>query len=309
MTTPLKSKEDRPMKKIAIAFLALAAITACQKEEDFQKEEVPQEEESKVQEIYTLTVEASKGVETKALSLEDEGARLNAYWENGETVAVFLGGTQKGLLQADVDAQNNTRATLSGTLTSVEGIAQDTELKLLFPRPEWDYTGQDGTVETIGTKYDYAMAAVTVDEVNTDTKTITTTTTADFQNQQSVYRFRFKVGDDILGVQELTVSSDHNKLVTSRSYDGGWNSTYGSLTVKAKYDVAEVLYLSLRNENTNTGEPDKFYFYIIDIYRNMWLGEKDIPGDMLGDGKFISAQNISVIRPDLAKSGTATVVW
>lgn len=314
MTTPLKSKEDRPMKKIAIAFLALAAITACQKEEDFfQKEEVPQEEESKVQEIYTLTVEASKGVETKALSLENEGARLDAYWKTGETVSVYLGGSLLGTLTATADGIDATKATLTGELTTVEDVQQGSVLTLLFPRADWDYTGQNGAAPSeagdLATKYDYATASVTVASVDDVNRTISVASGADFENQQSVYRFGFKVSDTPLSVKEFTVSSDHNKLVTSRSYSGGWTSTYGSLTVTPASATSELLYLSVRNENDNTSEADKFSFYVIGNDNALYLGEKDIPGDKLGDGKFISAKSVAVTKSNLAKSGTATEVW
>lgn len=314
MTTPLKSKEDRPMKKIAIAFLALAAITACQKEEDFfQREEVPQKEESKVQEIYTLTVEASKGVETKALSLDNEGARLDAYWKTGETVAVYLGGSLLGTLTATADGTDATKATLTGELTTVEDVQQGSVLTLLFPRADWDYTGQNGAAPSeagdLATKYDYATASVTVASVDDVNRTISVASGADFENQQSVYRFGFKVSDTPLSVKEFTVSSDHNKLVTSRSYSGGWTSTYGALIVTPAAATSELLYLSVRNENTNTGEADKFSFYVIGNDNALYLGEKDIPGDKLGDGKFISAKSVAVTKSNLAKSGTATEVW
>ena len=70
-----------------------------------------------------------------------------------------------------------------------------------------------------------------------------------------------------------------------------------------------MLYLSVRNENDNTSEADKFSFFVIGYNNALYLGEKDIPGDKLGNGKFISAQNIPVTKSNLAQSGTATVVW
>lgn len=316
MTTPLKSKEDRPMKKIAIAFLALAAITACQKEEDFSlKEEVPQEEEKQPQnsELYTLSLQASKTIQTKALSLDNDGATLNAHWRTGETVAVYLGGTLLGTLSATADGTDNTKATLTGELTTVEDVQQGSVLTLLFPRADWDYTGQNGAAPSeagdLATKYDYATASVTVASVDDVNRTISVASGADFENQQSVYRFGFKVSDTPLSVKEFTVSSDHNKLVTTRSYSGGWTSTYGSLTVTPASATSELLYLSVRNENDNTSEADKFSFYVIGNDNALYLGEKDIPGDKLGDGKFISAKSVAVTKSNLAKSGTATEVW
>lgn len=296
------------MKTKGWIFLALAAVTACQKaEEDFVAEK-PKALEGP----YTLTLEATKGEDTKALRLIYSGSTLTALWVDGETVAVYQGGTYLGQLAATADGTDNTKATLSGTLESVAGVANNAVLTLLFPRKDWDYTGQDGDApdvyQNIDRLYDYATANVTVASVDTGNKTITTTSAA-FENQQSIYRFGFNVNDTPLLVKEFTVSSNHNKLVTSRSYSGGWTSTYGNLTVTRDIAVSDLLYLSVRNENDNTSEADKFSFYVIGNNKALYLGEKDIPGDKLGNGKFISAQNIPVTKSNLAQSGTATVVW
>jgi hypothetical protein len=297
------------MKTKGWIFLALAVVSACQKaEEDFVAEK-PKALEGP----YTLTLEATKGEDTKALELINSGSTLTALWRDGETVAVYQGGTYLGQLAATADGTDNTKATLSGTLESVAGVANNAVLTLLFPRKDWDYTGQDGgapnDVSKIDRLYDYATANVTVASVDTGNKTITTTSGAAFENQQSIYRFGFKVNDTALSVKEFTVSSNHNKLVTSRSYSSGWISTYGNLTVRPSSATSGLLYLSLRNENANTSEPDKFSFFVIGNDDALYLGEKDIPGDKLGNGKFISAQNIAVTKSNLAHSGTATVVW
>lgn len=304
-----KSRGERPMKTKGWIILALAVVSACQKAEDDFVAEKPKALEGP----YTLTLEATKGEDTKALKLINSGSTLTALWVDGEEVAVYLGGTYLGQLAATADGTDNTKATLSGTLESVAGVANNAVLTLLFPRKDWDYTGQDGIApnvyHNIDCLYDYATANVTVASVDTGNKTITTTSSAAFENQQSIYRFGFKVNDTALKVKEFTVSSDHNKLVTSRSYSGGWTSTYGNLTVRPSSATNKLLYLSLRNENANTSEPDKFSFYVIGNNNALYLGEKDIPGDKLGNGKFISAQNIAVTKSNLAQSGTATVVW
>ena len=291
------------MKKFAFVILALATMAACQKAEELVNVEP---EVTPPAGAYTLTVKASKTVDSKALSLD--GSALNAHWEDGETVAVYQEGNYLGQLEATADGTDATKATLSGTLI-VTGVTQGAELMLLFPRADWDYTGQDGTIATIGSTYDYASATVTVASVDDVNNTITTTDGADFVNQQSVYRFGFKVSGTPLSVKGFTLSSDHGKLVTSRSYSGGWTSTYGGLTVTPASATSDLLYVSLRNENGNTTEADQFSFYAIGEDDALYVGYKDIPGDKLGNGKFISAKSIAVTKPSLAQSGTATVVW
>ena len=292
---------------VAIALVGIIALAACQKEEKLI--ETPEQITGKE---YTLTLEATKGAETKALSLDE--STLNAHWENGETVAVYLGGSFLGTLEATADGTDNTRATLSGVLTTVENVEQGSVLTLLFPRADWDYTGQDGTAPsaagTLATKYDYATASVTVASVDNVNNTISVTSGADFENQQSMYRFSFKENGTLISVKEFILSSNHNKLVTSRSYSGGdWTSAYGNLTVTPAAATNELLYISLRNENTTTTEADQFSFYVIGADNALYTGSKNIPGEKLGNGKFISAKGVKVSKPTLAQSGTATVVW
>ena len=41
----------------------------------------------------------------------------------------------------------------------------------------------------------------------------------------------------------------------------------------------------------------------------LYVGTKDVPGDKLGDGKFISASSVSVTKSDLSRTGTVEEVW
>ena len=308
------------MKKIAIAFLALAAIIACQKEEDFQKEEVPQEEEKQPQnsELYTLSLQASKTIQTKALSLDNDGATLNAYWRTGETVAVYLNGsgTLLGMLTAAADGTDATKATLTGYLTTVEGVQQGSELMLLFPRAEWDYTGQDGSAPdetgSLASKYDYALATVTVASVDDVNKVITTTSGADFENQQSIYRFGFKIGGigDAIPVKGFTVSATDGAFVkTGILTNLGWGYIYSSITVNVASGTLTMPYVALRNRIANSSNTydDIYHFSVIGADDALYLGKKTIPGSVLkGQGMFISAKSVSVGKARVAEDYNQT---
>lgn len=294
-------------------------LAGCQIVEEEIINEEPQEViPEEVTEGYTLTVEASKGEDTKALSLD--GSTLNAYWGSGEQVAVYLGGTKLGMLTATPAGEKSTKATLDGTLTSVSGVAENTELTLLYPRAEWDYTGQDGEAPdetgTLATKYDYALASVTVATV--EGKTITTTGNASFVNQQSMYRFGFKVGDDPIAIKGFTVSSANNALVSTRTWSGSaWTDNSGSITVTAASTLT-LPYASLRNTLVSPSNPDDnttvdtYSFSVIAADDALYLGEKAIPGKVMRThGKFISAPSITITKPVLpAPGGTPTTeVW
>lgn len=318
---PMKFKEDRTMKKYALILMAMAAITACQLvEEDFAREGEPViDEEIQQEELYTLTLQASKGQQTKALSLDNEGATLNAHWRTGETVAVYLDGTLLGTLTATADGTDATKATLSGSLTTVAGVAQDSELMLLFPRAEWDYTGQDGSAPdesgSLATKYDYATATVTVATVDDNNKVITTTGGATFQNQESIYRFGFKDSDtkEAISVKGFTVSSDMGgKFVQRRSWNGSdWEETYGPISVNVTSGTLGLSYVSLRNTKVDpSAVNDKYIFSVIGDDDALYIGFKNIPSSVLTEqGKFISAKSVSVMKVQVNSSGETTSVW
>ena len=299
------------MKKTILILSALAGAllwTGCQPVEDIIPEVIPEEKVTPDGKL-TLTLQASKSTDTKALSLD--GSTLNAYWKDGEQVAVYLNGTYLVMLTADANDSDRTKATLSGTLNSAPAVTTGATFTLLFPRKDWDYTGQDGSTPsgtgTLATQYDYATATVTVQSVSGTT--ITTTGPAAFTNEQSIYRFGFKVGGTTpLNVQEFTLSSNRNKLVTARNYSNGWTSTFGNLTVKPTSATSGLLYLALRNENTTVD--DTFSFYVIGSDNALYVGNKVVGKTNLGNGKFISAQNVSVAKSNLAQaSGTVTEVW
>lgn len=309
------------------ALLGAMLWTGCRKEEEKLLEEKP--EEKVVEEGYTLTVEAFKGQDTKALALttnpENSKDLLKAYWVDGEQVAVLLGGTKLGMLSATANSTDNTQATLSGTLNSISGVSNGTNLTLLFPRAEWDYTGQDGSAPdasgTLATKYDYALATVKVDAVSGNT--VTTTGSASFANQQSIYRFGFKVdgAGDPIAIKGFTVFSNNNALVRSRSWNGSeWTDNMGSIEVKVPGDGTLTLpFVSLRS--TRVGTPtqeqinnktqiDSYYFSVIGSDDALYYGSQRIPANVMDvHGKFISAQNIAITKSNMAKNNTVTVAW
>ena len=258
---------------------------------------------------FTLTIKAVKGSDTKALSLDN--GTLNAYWTSGEKVGVYANGERCGQLTATADATDNTKATLSGTVTSTSNIVQGASLMLLFPDREditegskWDYTGQAGAAPSgaLAAKYDYATAELTIDSVNGSD--ISTSGLVTFQNQQSVYRFDFKVNSALQAVKGFIVSSSQNKLVTSRSYSSGWNSAFGSLTVTLSGDGSTSPYMSLRNENISAD--DTYSFMVTGSDDALYTGTKLIPADKLGNGKFL-APSVTLTQPSFAPAASGSV--
>ena len=148
---------------------------------------------------YTLTLEAGKGErqDTKALALDGSGA-LKATWAIGEEVSVYKADALLGTLTAQKDGSSTT---LKGEITG--DIAKDDELTLKFLSP--DYASQDGTIEYISSHCDYAVANVTVTNIEGGT---VATDKATFQNQQAIVSFNLNVSAKplIVNVPNLSIT-------------------------------------------------------------------------------------------------------
>lgn len=312
---------DKLEMTISLLGAGLMLLAGCQKEpfEEPKEKKVEQDE-------WRMTLEAVKGADTKALNIETDGS-LSATWTTGDQVAVFLKGVAAeslGNLTATVNPTLNTKATLAGALTSVTGVTGGSTLTLLYPRAIWDYSGQDGSAPsasgTLATKYDYALADVTVSAVDGSAKTITTDD-ASFANQQSIYRVKFTSSDNPLSVKQFTVSSSHNKLVQSRSYNGSaWTSAFGSVSVVSASATADWLYMSLRNEYADHDpliaiDDDVYTFVVKGSDNATYTGTKSIPAAtaLNGYGHFISIEKVAVSKLSLLpKTGAITLkgdIW
>lgn len=217
----------KDIRTLAALLMAGAAFTACSNDDNLINEQ-PVNPTTK----YTMTVNATKGDDgtkgsNRALALD--GKTLKVKWAGTDQVAVFPGAwsrTPLGMLTAAASETGST--TLSGNLTGTVHVNDN--LNLLFPRAEWDYTGQKGILlsdaSSIEKKYDYALADVEVAEI--DAEKITTTANANFASQQAIVKFTLKNNDGsaALAADKLTISAASNKLVTNKSYRGAGTKTY-----------------------------------------------------------------------------------
>ncbi len=136
---------------------------------------------------YTLTVRADKGsdAETRALSIDD-GGKMIGEWATTDHIYVKKGNTWcTGYIQPQYAG---TSTTLSGTISGVEIAVRD-QLLLQFPRQTIDYTGQDGTLQTIAESYDYSSATATVTSVDGGQVSADAVT---FSNQQAIVKFNLR---------------------------------------------------------------------------------------------------------------------
>ena len=296
-------------KLYIIAALTGTVLAACQQME-IEPQLTEEEPATETVQTMTLTVEATKGEATKALSLE--GTTLTPYWVAGEKVAVYKAGTKIGTLTA-TPGSPNTSATLSGTVTTA-GLSEGETINLIFPGRDdgkWTYLGQDGSAPSedgnLASLFDYAKADVEISTIDTEAGKITIDGTAAFKNQQSVFRFGFKVGGagDPVKVKSFTVSAEQDQLATAVSFSD-FSSTHGAVSVESAATVdGNLYYLSLRNDNTATA--DVLSFSVIrDSDSALLEGTKNIPVAALGNGKYLTA-NVSVTQKALAPAAAGAI--
>ena len=189
----------KDIRTLAALLIASATFVACSSDDNIANEnQQPANPTGK----YTMTVQASKGMDTRALALTLDGETLNATWTNGDQVTVYEGDTYLGTLSAT----NSDGATckLIGELTTAP---TGTEVTLKFNTPT--YTGQNGTLDYIASHCDYATATTTVTVIG---NTITGTD-VEFTNQQAIVKFTLKDNASTpasLSATELVVNDGAN---------------------------------------------------------------------------------------------------
>ena len=213
----------KDIRTLAALLMAGAAFTACSDKDEFISEQ-PVNPTPK----YSMTVQASMGEDAETRGLYVDGKALKVKWAATDQVSVFPEAwsstttlTPIGTLTAAASATGST--TLSGDLTG--SVAVNDNLHLLFPRAEWDYTGQKGILlsdeNSIEKKYDYALADVEVAAI--DAEKITTTANANLASQQAIVKFNLQdAGGSAINATSLKIYANGGQLVQSR----GMKKTY-----------------------------------------------------------------------------------
>ena len=183
-------KKFKKYYTLAALLVAGAAFEACTNDDEIIAS-------SDMQKVYTMTVDAVSGANTRSLT-ESDGA-LTATWNADDEVVVY---------NADGDSVGTLKPVKAGA-TKLKGEVSDVEvgdeLTLKF-LPDASYVEQDGTLEYIDTHCNTAIATVEVTKIE---ETDVYTSDAVFENQQSITKFTFSktVSKVIIsgGVHEITV--------------------------------------------------------------------------------------------------------
>ena len=174
------------IKTLAALLMAGAAMTACSSNDENFLEEVSQPDQPKV---YTMTVEATKGDNgTRGLVLDND--YLKVKWDEGETVIVMKWDDTewKKIGELTAVASETASTTLNGTLTEAP---EANNTKLFLHGTSVSYDNQQGTLEYIAEKCDFATAMI--ENIVTDETTNNITVTGiKFISQQAIVKFQLK---------------------------------------------------------------------------------------------------------------------
>lgn len=242
------------MKKTLLILAAIAgtAFVSCQKETN------PEPTEPELTgKTYTLTVNATKAVGTKALAFD--GANLVTSWAATDKVKVCKHGSATAIGTLSPKTTGSASTSISGSITLTDVNVGD-KLDLIFPDTNWTYEGQDGTLETISSSFDFARAEVTVSNISGSDLTASAAT---FTNEQSLVKFTLSKSTEIslLDVQSLTISAASGKLVKSYAVSGdAYTPVYGDIVITPAAATSE-FYVALRN---NSGAADTYTLTAID---------------------------------------------
>ena len=192
---------------LAVLLMTGAAFTACSSSED---DIIGQSVNPTESEVFTMTIQATKGEEATTRALSLEGNILSATWAEGEEVTVY-NETKKEELTGTLKAQSSgASTTLKGEISGSIDANDVLTLKFLSP----NYDSQEGTLEYIAAHCDYATASVTVTGVDGGD---ISTGTANFVNQQAIVRFELSkpngYGYEGLYTRSVKIVAD-NEIIT-----------------------------------------------------------------------------------------------
>ena len=166
-----------------LALTALSFAGGCSKNDNV----LPDDATTK----YRLSVKADKRTETpssKALAIEDRNGKhyLASYWETTDNV--YVHDTQEGHLIGTLHPRSEgTNAYLDGEISTPPPVGASLYFSYPVSSFNYDYRGQDGTLETIAQRYDFANAEAQIK--SKDNSTITLENSLTFWSQQAIVKF------------------------------------------------------------------------------------------------------------------------
>ena len=228
---------------MAALLLAGAAFTACSSDNDSIIDDLQQQPVNPTEKTYTLTLKASNGTDTRALSLENN--KIVASWEVDDELVVTKGTTPLGTLSCK--SVDGSTATFSGKIMGE--VAENDVLTLTYhPVSGYsDYGNQDGTLngtDYSAENYDMATATITIASVDESNTISLSDESIYFTTQTALLKIKLTDGTNPLNAVALKVTATINNFITAEvfNFQNIPASTYTT-------NGAGVLYFAIPNVN------------------------------------------------------------
>lgn len=244
---------------LAMAAALTLGTAACSSSDDNITSEQPTNPTEP--QVYTMTVQVTKGDAAATRGLSLDGKTLHVKWNEGETVEVVqtVGTTNTTLGTLKAKASTDGITTLTGELVGLQTGAQ---LKFYLHGATYDYTGQKGVLlkadgnNSIEEKYDYAFAATydyTIDGTN-----VTIPSGINLEGQQSIVKFTL-VDDsgNPVNATSLKIETTNPLVEKMNNIDGTGNSQVKSMTITPA-EPTNVIYAAIRNTEPNKDKPNDY---------------------------------------------------
>lgn len=306
----------------ALTMMTAATFTACSSDDGNERDNwVPPVEPQ----YYTMTIQAMKGMDTRALSYDDDTKELKTTWEEGEIVKVYQSGEEIGELTAA--ASDNASTTLTGYFAD----APSTTAPLTFyfhTNKSTSYNDQDGTLKTIASTYDSCEPS-TVDagnfEVDEENHTISVPAGISFgANKQAIVRFRLQYSNgNKLSASTLLVKLGGKDIIVKPTDDEGLSELYVAVPPVSNAEVklyaieADVFFYHYTKTGV-TFAAGKFYTITVKMKEGEtknFTGKQDqndtlFDGDILvgiinGDSEILIANGATVMLRDAHITSTS----
>ena len=222
------------MKSFSMAALLLASGTfvACSSSND---DIVAEQTNNDAQQVYTMTVQATKGDDafTRGLVLNEDGTKLSVKWNVGEKVYVLQNvGSDKwtvmGALTATPDADDPTKATLTGSFGLNKVNPDATALRFVLHKAWMNYNYQEGILigegdtplSSIEDGYDYASCEIPSTDFTIADNTISIPNGITLKSEQAIVKFILTEADGTTPVEanSLIIHDENNGIVLSEDY-------------------------------------------------------------------------------------------